>query len=99
MEHPKFIITSGGHLRLGMVTLHRDLLMPHEDCLGGGFYEYDYASNILRLSGKSFDYGPPRWNKVSTLLVPEAYRGIPIIYRDSWDEEINLTATFTIKYF
>ena len=41
MLHPKFIITSGGHLRLGMVTLHRDLLMPHEQCLGGGFYEFD----------------------------------------------------------
>ena len=63
MEHPKFIITSGGHLRLGMVTLHRDLLMPHEQCLGGGFYEYDYAANMLILSGKSFDYGLPRWGK------------------------------------
>lgn len=26
MEHPIFIITNGGHLRLGMVTLHRDPL-------------------------------------------------------------------------
>ena len=58
MEHPKFIITSGGHLRLGMVTLHRDLLLPHEQCLGGGFYEFDYAGNILILSGKSFDEFP-----------------------------------------
>lgn len=99
MEHPKFIITTGGHLRLGMVTLHRDLLMPHEDCLGGGFYEYDYASNILILSGKSFDYGPPRWSRVDVLLVPEAYRGIPIVYRDYWDRELNITDSFTIKYY
>ena len=99
MEHPKFIITSGGHLRLGMVTLHRDLLLNHEDCLGGGFYEFDYVSDRLILSGKSFDYGPPRWNKVEILKVPESLRDIPIIYRDSWDEEINLTAEFTIEYY
>ncbi len=49
MEHPKFIITNGGFLRLGMVTLHRDLLMAHEQCLGGGFYEFDYAGGRLIL--------------------------------------------------
>ena len=99
MQHPKFIITSGGHLRLGMVTLHRDLLMPHEECLGGGFYEYDYASNRLILSGKSFDYGPPRWGKIDVLLVSEAYRDVPILYRDTWGDEIDLTATFPIRYY
>ncbi len=99
MEHPKFIITSSGYLRLGMVTLHRELLMPHEQCLGGGFYEYDYVSNILVLSGKSFDYGPPRWSKVDVLHIPEALRGTPIIYRDHWDEELNITNRFTIKYY
>ena len=99
MEHPKFIITSGGHLRMGMVTLHRDLLLAHEDCLGGGFYEFDYVGNRLVLSGKSFDYGPPRWNRVCELLVPEACRGIPIIYRNSRNEEIDLTAAFRIEYY
>ena len=99
MEHPKFIITSGGHLRLGMVTLHRDLLMPHEDCIGGGFYVFDYTSNRLLLSGKSFDYGPPRWGKVDVLLVPEAFRGVTIIYRDPRGDEINLTTEFTTRYY
>ena len=99
MQHPKFIITNGGHLRLGMVTLHRDLLMPHEQCLGGGFYEYDYADNMLILSGKSFDYGTPRWGKIETLLVPEAYRDVPIIYHDSWGDELNLTASFKMQYY
>ena len=99
MEHPKFIITSGGHLRLGMVTLHRDLLMHHEQCLGGGFYEYDYAGNVLILSGKSFDYGPPRWGKVEVLLVPEAYRNVSIVYRDLRGDELNITGNFTIKYY
>ena len=99
MEHPKFVITSGGHLRLGRVALHRDLLMPHEGCLGGGFYEFDYASNQLILSGKSFDYGTPRWGKVDVLHVPEAYKGIPIVYRDHWGDELNLINHFTIKYY
>ena len=99
MEHPKFIITSGGHLRLGRVTLHRDLLLPHDECLGGGFYEFDYARIQLILSGKSFDYGPPRWGKVDVLLVPESFSGIPIVYRDHWGDELNLTNHFTIKYY
>jgi len=99
MFHPKFIITNGGVLRLGMVTLHRDLLMAHEDCLGGGFYEFDYASGILVLSGKSFDYGPPRWSKIDVLHVSEAYRGTPVIYRDRWGDDLNITDTFTIKYY
>ena len=99
MQHPKFIITSGGHLRLGMVTLHRDLLMPHEQCLGGGFYEYDYADNMLILSGKSFDYGTPRWGKIKVLKIPEAYRNVPVIYRDSWGDELNLTTGFKVEYY
>jgi len=99
MEHPKFIITSKNCLRLGMVTLHRDLLMAHEDCLGGGFFEMDYVGNRLVLSGKSFDYGPPRWSKIGILQVPEAYRDVPIIYRDHWGDELNITNNFTIKYY
>lgn len=82
-----------------MVTLHRDLLMGHEQCLGGGFYEFDYVGNRLVLSGKSFDYGPPRWSKVDVLFVPESLRGTAIVYRDSRDEEIDVTKDFTIKYY
>ena len=82
-----------------MVTLHRDLLLAHEQCLGGGFYEFDYVGNRLILSGKSFDYGPPRWGKIEVLKVPEAYRGMGIVYRDSWGDEISLTDHFTFKYY
>lgn len=99
MEHPKFIITSRGYLRLGMVTLHRDLLMAHEDCLGGGFYEFDYTGSRLLLSGKSFDYGPPRWGKIDILQVPEAYRGVTIVYRGYRGEELDVTNEFQIKYY
>ena len=99
MEHPKFIITSRGYLRLGMVTLHRDLLMAHEDCLGGGFYEFDYTGNQLLLSGKSFDYGPPRWGKIDILYVPEVYRGMTVVYRGYRGEELVVTDEYQIKYY
>lgn len=99
MEHPKFIITNNGFLRLGMVTLHRDLLMPHEQCMGGGFYEFDYVDNKLLLSGKSFDYGPPRWSRIDTLHIPEALNGMAIIYRDNRGDELNLTTSFPVQYY
>ena len=99
MKHPKFIITNRGVLRMDIVYLHRDLLMEHEDCLGGGFYEYDYVENRLILSGKSFDYGYPRWGRIDVLKVPEAFKGVPIIYRDPRGDELNLTTEFTIDYY
>lgn len=99
MKHPKFIITDRGFLRLDIVYLHRDLLMPHEDCLGGGFYEFDYVNNRLMLSGKSYDYGYPQWGMIDVLKVPETFKGVPIIYRDSRDNEFNLTSEFTIEYY
>lgn len=99
MKHPKFIITNGGYLRLGLVTLHRDLLLGHEECQGGGFYEIDYVGNALLLSGKSYDYGPPQWNRFAVILVPEAYRGMAIVYRDAYGDELNLTAELTINYY
>lgn len=86
-------------MRLGMVTLHRDLLMPHEQCIGGGFYEYDYVGNRLLLSGKSFDYGPPRWSKIDILRIPEAFRDVSIIYRDPRGTELDLTTEYPVKYY
>lgn len=99
MKHPKFIITSRGHLRMDIVYLHRDLLLPHEDCLGGGFYEYDYVLNRLVLSGKSYDYGYPQWGQIDVLKVPESFKGVPILYRDPRGDELNLTEHFTIEYY
>lgn len=99
MEHPISIVTSCGHQRLGMATLLLGLLMQHKECMWGGFYEYDCASNRLILSGKSFDYDPPRWNKVMALQVPDAYRNVPIVYRDHWGNELYFTRDMNIKYY
>lgn len=81
MTHPKFIISSKGFLRLGQVRLHKNLLQEGESCYGGGFYEFDYVSNRLLLSGQSYDFGKPRWNWVDVLKVPAAYRNLRIVYR------------------
>ena len=70
---PKFIITLDGYMRIGQVRMHKDLLQPHDTCVGGGFWEIDYASMRLLLSGKSFDYGKPKWTLVTgKLYVPSA---------------------------
>lgn len=81
MEYPKFIITNRGYLRLGMVHLHKDLLQGNEQCYGGGFYEFDYITNRLLLHGRSYDYGVPRWDWISVLRVPLAYKNFKIVYQ------------------
>ncbi len=80
MKQPKFIITDRGTLRLGMVVLHKDLLQAGETCYGGGYYEFDYVSNRLILSGTSMDFGLPRWDLIDTLIVPKVYEGLRIVY-------------------
>lgn len=73
---PKFILTLDGYVRIGYVRMHKDLLLPGDTCIGGGFWEVDTISQRLLLSGKSYDYGKPKWTFVTgKLFVPEAYRG------------------------
>lgn len=59
---PKFILTLNGYLRIGNVQMHKDLLLAGDTCIGGGFWEVDTISMRLQLSGKSYDYGKPKWN-------------------------------------
>lgn len=49
MSLPKFILTMDGRLRLGMVSLHSELVNQGEDCIGGGLYDLDYLSSCLIL--------------------------------------------------
>lgn len=84
---PKFIITSTGHLRLGMVYMHKDLLRGDEECLGGGYYEFDYVGMRLLLWGNSYDFGPPRWDWLDELRVPAAYEGLRIVYSRTGEKE------------
>ncbi len=96
-SQPKFILTSTGHFRLGMVHLHKDLLVGKEQCYGGGYYEFDYVSNRLILTGESYDFGRPRWEWVDVLKVPEVYRGLRIIYVARSTEEDDYIVSDEIK--
>jgi len=99
MKQPKFIITDQGYLRLGMVHLHKDLLQPGEHCYGGGYYEFEYLSGRLVLSGESTDFGPPRWQWIDVLRVPAAYRGLRIIYvpSHSWEADFDVSEELQIE--
>lgn len=101
MTQPKFIITADGYLRLGMVNLHKHLLQPGDQCLGGGYYSFDYVSNILLLDRSSYDYGQPRWHLIDTLKVPSVYRGLRIIYKydDGFHDDFDVSEELNIEFY
>ena len=90
-----------GYFRLGMVGQHKDLLKPGDQCIGGGYYHFDYASNRLLLDRESFDFGPPKWHLLDTLKVPSYYRGLRIVYTygDSFHEDVNVSDELRIEYY
>ena len=75
MNYPKFIITQNGQLRLGMVALHKHLLLPGDTCLGGGYWRINHALRQVELSGESSDYGRPQWHRLTHIYSPEGYEG------------------------
>ena len=60
MTQPQFIITLDGYFRLGMVYQHKDLLQAGDQCIGGGYYRFDYVSNRIILDRSSYDFGKPK---------------------------------------
>ena len=100
MSLPKFIITMDGYLRLGMVNMHEDLLQLGDQCIGGGYYYFDYASNRILLDRESYDFGRPKWHYLEVLKVPSAYRGMRIIYHDdSSHEDFEVSEELKIEYY
>lgn len=99
MSQPKFVITADGFLRLGMVNMHKDLLLPGDDCIGGGYYQFDYVSNRLILDRKSYDYGKPKWHWLDILRVPSVYRVLQIVYIYDDGEEFDLSQELKIEYY
>ncbi len=100
MRLPKFIITSEGYFRLGMVNQHRDLLEPGDQCIGGGYYRFDYTSNCIILDGFSYDYGKPRWHLLDKLLVPVEYQGWRLVYLDDnrYSEEFEVSEELEVEF-
>ena len=88
MTLPKFIVTLDGTFRLGMVNQHKHLLKRGDQCIGGGYYHFDFVSNRILLDRESYDFGRPKWHLLETLKVPSTYRGMRIVY--SYDRRMRL---------
>ena len=112
MTLPKFIITmerlrvgersSGiGVLRLGMVNQHKDLLKPGDQCIGGGYYTFEFVSNRIILDRSSYDFGRPRWHLLESLKVPSTYRGLRLIYKyeDCFHDDFIVSEELSIEYY
>ena len=100
----KFIITSKGAFRLGDVRMHRDLLLPGDQCLGGGYYQFDYVNQQLVLEGASYDYGSPQWSRLKReglkLQVSREYEGFDLVYRPTsrQEEAVNLNHWLGVEW-
>ena len=79
MTLPKFIICMDGTFRLGMVNQHKHLLKPGDQCIGGGYYHFDFVSNRIILDRESYDFGRPKWHLLEVLKIPSTYRGMRIV--------------------
>ena len=101
MTLPKFIITLNGVFRLGMVNQHKDLLKPGDQCIGGGYYRFDYTSNRIILDRSSYDFGKPKWHLLETLKVPSVYRGLRLVYQydDRCHEDFDVSEELKIEYY
>ena len=90
-----------GFFRLGMVGQHRELLKPGEQCIGGGYYHFDYASNQIILDRESYDFGKPRWHLLDVLKVPSAYRNMRLVYKygDNDLDDFNVSDELKIEYY
>ena len=64
MTLPKLIICMDGTFRLGMVNQHKHLLKPGDQCIGGGYYHFDFVSSRIILDRESYDFGRPKWHVV-----------------------------------
>lgn len=101
MNLPKFIITMDGYFRLGMVNLHKDLLKYGEQCIGGGYYSFDFVSNRIILDRESYDFGRPRWHLLDTLKIPSTYRSLSLVYKynDDFHDDFNVSEELKIEYY
>ena len=101
MNLPKFIITIDGFFRLGMVNQHKDLLKHDEQCIGGGYYSFDFVSNRIILDRESYDFGRPRWHLLDTLKIPSTYRGLNLVYKynDDFHDDFNVSEELKIEYY
>jgi hypothetical protein len=99
-----------GYFRLGMVrsalcdashlkNQHKHLLKPGDQCIGGGYYHFDFVSNRILLDRESYDFGRPKWHLLETLKVPSVYRGLRLVYFYDDDSEFDVSRELQIDYY
>ena len=90
-----------GYFRLGMVQMHSDLLEPGDQCIGGGYYHFDYVSNTIWLDKSSYDLDKPLWHLIETIKVPATYRGMKLVYRydDNFHDDFNVSDELNVEYY
>ena len=86
---------------LGMVNQHKHLLKPGDQCIGGGYYHFDFVSNRILLDRESYDFGRPKWHLLETLKVPSTYRGMRIVYSydDGFHDDFCVSEELQIEYY
>ena len=101
MNLPKFIITMDGVLRMGMVDQHMHLLKQGDQCIGGGYYTFDFVSNRIILDRQSYYFGRPKWHLLEVLKVPSTYRGLQIVYKydDDFHDDFKVSEELQIEYY
>ena len=74
--------------------------LPRES-VGGGYYQFDYASNRIILDSSSYDFGKPKWHLLDTLKVPSVYRGLKLVYKydDNFHDDLNVSEEMKIEYY
>ena len=74
-----------GYFRLGMIrsalcdashmkNQHKHLLKPGDQCIGGGYYHFDFVSNHILLDRESYDFGRPKCRMYITNNCGSYYR-------------------------
>ena len=98
----KFVITSKGDLRLGEVQLHRDLLLPGDVCLRGGYYTFHYVCNRVVLDRESYDYGAPQWRRLAAmhtkLRISRLYEGMDFVWGEMPGKGEDLIAWLGVEW-
>ena len=72
-----------GYFRLGMVNQHKDLLKPEDQCIGGGYYHFDYTTNRILLKVPSTYRGMQ----------------IVYSYDDGFHDDFNVSQELNIEYY
>lgn len=86
--NPKFLLVSDpatplvGTFVYGMVFQHKDLIRGYVKTHGGGWYHKDDQAKVMRLYGRSGDYGEADFRFLDR--IPAELKGYTFVYSPDW---------------